>query len=166
MATDIKDPRTLIGSAVYLGGSRFIGTIEDIATPDLEFGEVESGASLKRKAVVPVLEAIKAKISISGESEELIAAFSNQVDSSTELTIKNDTTTIKHDAIEVDMSGKVKILKLPLPKAGEKIVAEMEINLDVYTYIVNGTKKIEIDTLNLICSINGKDILEQTRTNL
>lgn len=164
--TDVRNPRTLIGSAIYLGGSRFIGTIEDIETPDLEFATVESGASMKREVVVPVLEAIKATIKIHGESEELIAAFSNQVDSSTELTIRNDTTTVRHDAIEVDLAGKVKVLKLPLPKAGEKIVGEIEINLDVYTYLVNGTKKIEIDTLNLICNIDGKDILEKTRANL
>ena len=164
--TDIRDPRTLIGSAIYLGASRFIGTIEEIETPDLEFGTVESGASLKREVVVPVLEAMKATIKINGTSEDLITAFSNQVTKNTELTIRNDTTTIRHDAIELDMAGKVKVLKLPIAKPGEKIVAEISINLDVYTYLVNGVKKIEIDTLNLICNIDGNDVLEQTRANL
>jgi len=68
MAIDIRDPRTLIGSAIYAEDKRFIGTVEDITLPDLSLMTVESGAGIKRETPVPVMEALKAIIKVSGAS--------------------------------------------------------------------------------------------------
>lgn len=163
---NITDPRTLIGTAVYLEDGRYYGTVEGIDLPELEFGTVETGTAMKRDQVVPVLEAMKANIKVHGENKEMVAAFSKQIGDATKVFIRNDTTTTRHDSVEITLGGNVKKLSNPLGKSGEKLVTEFELNVDLYVYMVNGEKYYEIDAKNLICAINGKDLLAETRANL
>lgn len=163
---DIRDPRTLIGSAVYIEGDRYIGTVEDISLPDISFATIESGTGIKRETPVPILEAMSATIKISGDDKAIYKATSQQLGNTTTVTIRNDTTTVRHDSLDVTLGGRVKVFKAPTLKAGEKVETEVEIALDVYVYQVNGTKRLEIDAQNLICDIDGVDLFAQTRANL
>ena len=162
----IVDPRTLIGTAIYLEDGRFYGTVGDIELPDVSFGSVETGTAMKREQVVPVLEAMKARIKVHGDHKELVAAAAKQITDSTKVFIRNDMTTAKHDSVEITLGGNVKVLKNPLPKTGEKAEAEIEINTDLYIFMVNGEKYYEIDAKNLVCMINGVDLMAETRANL
>ena len=166
MAKDIRDARALIGSSIYTDDNRYIGTVEEVGQPDLSLLSVESGVGVMRDTPVPIMEALKLTLKVSGEGEALIKNFSKQVTESQKYFIRNDTTTARHDSIDVTAEGKVKVLKMPIPKAGEKMETEIEINLDVYIYMVNGTKHVEIDALNHIMSIGGVDLLAETRANL
>ena len=166
MAVDIKDPRTLIGCAVYAGKNRYIGTVAEVVPPDIEFGSVENGVGVKRDTPIPILEAMKATIKIDGPGEALYEETSKQLAETSTITVRNDTTTIRHDSIDVTFGGRVKIHKNPLPKAGEKMETELEMSLDLYIYRVNGKKYVEIDAINHVLAINGKDLLAETRANL
>jgi len=163
---NIKDPRTLIGSAVYIEGDRYIGTVEDISLPDISFQTIESGTAVKRETPVPIIDAMSATLKISGEDKAVYKATARQLSELAEISIRNDTTTVRHDALDVTLGGRVKVLKAPTLKAGEKVETEIEIALDLYVYQVNGVKRVEIDATNIICSIDGADLLEQTRANL
>ena len=163
---DIKDPRTLIGSAVYIEGDRYIGTVEDISLPDISFQTIESGTAIKRETPVPIIDAMSATLKISGEDKAVYKATARQLSELAEISIRNDTTTVRHDALDITLGGRVKVLKAPTLKAGEKVETEIEIALDLYVYQVNGVKRVEIDATNIICSIDGVDLLEQTRANL
>jgi len=163
---DIKDPRTLIGSAVYIEGDRYIGTVEDISLPDISFQTTESGTAVKRETPVPIIDAMSATLKISGDDKAVHKATARQLSELAEISIRNDTTTVRHDALDITLGGRVKVLKAPTLKAGEKVETEIEIALDLYVYQVNGVKRVEIDATNIICSIDGVDLLEQTRANL
>ena len=163
---DIRDPRTLIGSAVYVEGDRYIGTIEEIGLPDISFMSVENGTAIKRDTPIPIIEAMKATIKLNGEDASVMTAVSKQVSDSTVVSVRNDTTTVRHDSLEVTLGGKVKVLKAPTLKAGEKVVTEFEMALDLYVYQVNGVKRVEMDAKNIIGMIDGVDIFAQTRANL
>ena len=163
---NIKDPRTLIGSAVYIEGDRYIGTVEDISLPDISFQTIESGTAVKRETPVPIIDAMSATLKISGDDKAVHKATARQLSELAEISIRNDTTTVRHDALDITLGGRVKVLKAPTLKAGEKVETEIEIALDLYVYQVNGVKRVEIDATNIICSIDGVDLLEQTRANL
>ena len=163
---NIKDPRTLIGSAVYIEGDRYIGTVEDISLPDISFQTIESGTGVKRETPVPIIDAMSATLKVSGEDKAVHKATARQLSELAEISIRNDTTTVRHDALDVTLGGRVKVLKAPTLKAGEKVETEIEVALDLYVYQVNGVKRVEIDAINMICSIDGVDLLEQTRANL
>lgn len=166
MPVDIKNPRTLIGSAIYAEDKRYIGTVEEVGLPDLSLLSVESGVGVMRDTPVPIMEAMKMTLKVSGPGEVMHTSFSKQVGESAKFFIRNDTTTARHDSIDVTAEGKVKVLKSPIPKAGEKMETEVEINLDVYVYMVNGVKHVEVDAINHIMMIDGKDLLAETRANL
>jgi len=166
MPVDIKNPRTLIGSAVYMEDNRYIGTVEEIELPDLEFGTVETGAGMKREQVVPVLEPMKARVKVSGDNYPMVKLFAKQVTENATVFIRNDTTTARHDSLDVTLKGNGKMLKAPIPGAGEKMETEIEINVDVYIYMINGQKYYEIDALNNVLVIDGKDLMAETRANL
>ena len=163
---DVKNPRTLIGSAVYIEDDRYIGTVEEIELPDLEFGSVETGAGMKREQVVPVLEAMKARIKVSGDNHAMVKLFAKQVTENGIVFVRNDTTTARHDSLDVTLKGNGKVLKAPIPGVGEKMETEIEMNIDVYVYMINGQKYYEIDALNMVCVIDGKDLMAETRANL
>jgi len=163
---NIRDPRTLIGSAVYMEGDRYIGVIEDMQLPDISFATIESGVGIKRETPVPILDALKATIKISGDDKAVYKATSQQLANTTNMTIRNDTTTVRHDSLDVTLGGRVKVLKAPTLKAGEKIETELELALDVYVYQVNGVKRVEIDATKQICDIDGVDLFAETRANL
>ncbi len=163
---DIRDPRTLIGSAVYVEGDRHIGVIEDIGLPDIEFGTVESGTGVKRETPVPIVEAMTATLKISGDDKAVYRATAKQLADMTTITVRNDTTTVRHDSLDVSLGGRVKVLKAPTLKAGEKIETELEMSLDLYVYQINGEKRVEIDARNIICVIDGIDLFAETRANL
>ena len=163
---NVNDPRTLIGSAVYVEGDRYIGVIEDVQLPDIDFGTIESGTGVKRETPVPILEAMKATIKISGEDKAVYKATARQLSDMTTITIRNDVTTVRHDSVDVTLGGRVKVLKAPTLKAGEKVETELEMHLDLYVYQVNGVKRVEIDAKNIICVIDGVDLFAETRANL
>jgi len=165
---DIKDPRTLIGSAVYIEGDRYIGVVEDIVLPDIEFATIESGTGIKRETPVPILEAMSATVKVTGDDKAVYTATAKQLSEMTTITIRNDITTVKHDSVDVTLGGRIKVLKAPTLKAGEKVETELEISLDVYIYQVNGTKRVEIDATQAlpVCAIDGVDIFAETRANL
>jgi len=163
---DIRDPRTLIGSAVYIEGDRHIGDIEDIQLPDVSFKSIENGTGVMRDTPVPIVEAMKATIKISGDDKSVHKASAQQLANVTNITVRNDMTTVKHDSVDVTLGGRVKVLKAPTLKAGEKVETEIEMSLDVYVYQVNGVKRVEIDAHNLICVIDGVDLFSETRANL
>jgi len=165
---DVRDPRTLIGSAVYIEGDRYIGVIEDIQLPDVSFKTIESGTGVKRETPIPVLEALKATIKVSGDDKAIYKATAQQLAKSTKITVRNDTTTVKHDSLDVTLGGRVKVLKAPTLKTEEKVETEIEMALDVYVYQVNGVKRIEIDATTAVpvCVIDGVDIFNETRANL
>ncbi len=166
MPIDIKNPRTLIGSAVYIEDNRYIGTVEEIELPDLDFGSIETGAGMKREQVVPVLEAMKARIKVSGDNHAMVKLFAKQVSKTGTVFIRNDTITARHDSLDVTLKGNGKVLKAPIPSTGEKMETEIEMNIDVYVYMVNGEKYYEIDALNMVLVIDGKDLMAETRANL
>jgi P2 family phage contractile tail tube protein len=163
---DIREARTLIGMAVYFGDNRWIGTVEEVKLPDLSWVSVESGAGIKRETPVPYLETMSATLKISGPSDGALASMAIGPGEQTRFLVRNDTVSARHDGIEVVLGGRVKKYTPPTQKTGEKMETEIELNLDVYTYAVNGTKRIEIDAKQIICVIEGRDLMADTRANL
>lgn len=166
MAGDIIDPRVLVGCAVYLEDNRYYGTVSDITLPDLSFLDVETGTAIKRKQVVPVLQAMTAKLKVHGDNKPMVEAFARQVGDSMKVFIRNDVVRARHDSLEVTLGGNGKTLSNPHAQPGEKLETSIDINVDVYVYQVNGTKYYEIDAKKIICMLDGKDILAETRANL
>lgn len=69
-------------------------------------------------------------------------------------------------AVEVVMRGRQKELDLGEAQQGEDTESKISVACTYFKLTMNGKELVEIDTLNMIERVNGKDRLEQHRRNI
>lgn len=70
------------------------------------------------------------------------------------------------DAVEITVRGRHKEIDFGNAKAGDKTDFKVKSTLSYYKLSVNGSVLIEIDILNMICIVNGVDLLAERRAAL
>ena len=69
-------------------------------------------------------------------------------------------------AVKVVVRGMPKTIGLGKMEAGKKMEPETEFECEYIKVWIGGTERVEVDKLNMICVVNGTDVLSTVRSNL
>lgn len=168
-------PDRVVAFNVYESGNKLVGVTGEVTLPDIEIqkgtlnvagmtGEVEVptlGRTSAMEIEIPfqVLYGDIYKLFTQNEIHELTLRASIQLpDSSTSL--------LSTSGIKVFLKGIPN--KLTTGKFSGNSTMDSSVTFSILYYLleVDGKKQIEIDPLNSICYVNGKDMLEEVRKQI
>lgn len=168
-------PQKMIAYNAYANGNKLIGVTGEVETPEIEFmSDTVNGAGIGGEidaVVMGIVSAMEMEVPFTdvtgsmfdicqkGKVAELTLRGSEQTqDSSTGLIVKIP--------VKCGVRGMVK--KIKPGKYGTGIAMESSVTLAVH-YIkieVDNETVLEIDPLNMVCNINGEDVLEEVRNQI
>lgn len=71
--------------------------------------------------------------------------------------------TVSYSQMSIAVRGVVKTFSPGTVKAGGKMDSSVTLSLSYYKIVIDGTTMLEIDKLNGVYIVNGKDILKEVR---
>lgn len=168
-----KVDELVINYAIYEDATEYLGTTE-VTLPDLEYMTEElSGAGIAGKIeeiIIGHLNAMSTTFNFRTVTEAAVTLMEPRVHR-IDLRVAQQKMNLRTSANEV--SGvkhimKVKPKKTALGKVAAASTADVsgEYAVSYYAMYMDGKKKTEIDPLNFICIINGKDYLKDVRKAL
>ena len=161
-------PRTLKLMNVFNNGHNYLGVAEEVELPKLamKIEDYRAGGMIGEVGINLGLEKLELTHKYSGIVPELFTGFaSDSIDS--ELIRfagayqRDDTGEVS--AVEVLMRGRHTELDGGNSKAGEKTETSIKSALTYYKMTVDGKEIVEIDMLNSVLKIEGKDRYEKHR---
>jgi P2 family phage contractile tail tube protein len=149
---------------VLLEGIGNIGTSESFELPKIEFLTVERGGAMAMDDVIPLVKAMSAKIVLNKYSSEAFGVAKQQLAEIPTFSLKGSLIQggVERQAL-ASIKGKVKSLDTALPERGKEVKMTIEIAVTAYSFEFGGVKKVDIDFMNRICMIDGKDLYEKLR---
>lgn len=168
-----KVDETVIGFAVYEEGKEYIG-FSEVTLPEISAVTEEiTGAGIAGKIEAVVLGAIEAMTAtfnfrtVSNNAISLHEPRQHNIDLRAAQQ-QNDTVKGTTEIVKVRHCLKMIPKKLNPGKIASSSTAEVsgEYAVQYFATYINGTKKIEIDPLNYIYFVNGKDYLKEVRSAL
>lgn len=167
-------PRKLKYMNVFLGGYSYQGVARSITLPKLTRKlENYRGAGMSGSAPVDLGlddDALLMEWSLGGFPDEAVwelygATSANAVPIRFAGSYQRDDTG-ETVTVEVVMRGRQKEIDTGEGKAGEDTEAKISVVCTYFKLTIDGKERVEIDTLNLVEKVNGKDRLEQHRRNI
>lgn len=164
----VVKPDTFTGANIILDGTGHIGVSKSFEAPKIEFLTLEqNGGGIGREVVIGVLKAMTAKVVVEQMSRAAYTAASKQFTEEATIFVKKSITGEGGAKLyQATVKGNVKMLENPDGEAGKAAETSLEIAVSAYTLEVGGTKLIEIDAKNMICIIDGKDLLADMRSHI
>lgn len=168
-----KVDETVIGFVVYEEGKEYIG-FSEVTLPEISAVTEEiTGAGIAGKIEAVVLGAIEAMTAtfnfrtVSNNAISLHEPRQHNIDLRAAQQ-QNDTVKGTTEVVKVRHCLKMIPKKLNPGKIASSSTAEVsgEYAVQYFATYINGTKKIEIDPLNYIYFVNGKDYLKEVRSAL
>lgn len=166
---NIPDKLTLFN--VYKGGSKLIGLGEEVTLPDVEMGtEALSGAGILGEIDSPSkvnIGAMEQELSFRMLDEDIFSIM--DVGDGVDLTLRGGMQRmsgaggIEEVGIRVIERGLFKGMTTGSLKQGSPMSAAVKLELIYILIEIDGEEKLEIDKLNCVYKINGKDILKKAR---
>lgn len=168
-------PQKIIAYNAYTYGEKLIGITGEVELPGMEFmSDTISGAGLGGEIDVPVpgiLSAMEMEIPFTDLTGNMLDIY--RKDEVAEVTLRGseqtqDTATGKLYKIPIKISVRGLVKGITPGKAAPGSSMESSITLAVqYIKIdVDGVTLLEFDPLNLVCIINGEDIMEEVRRQI
>ncbi len=146
---------------IFVEGLGFMGT-GNYTAPELKFKRVEcSGAAGAYMRSFGMTEEIEASCKFTVTNEVLYKALMKQDSASLIFSSANETGNAATGRREV-LTGSFDV-KENEAKNGEALEVELSIHATYWLKEVGGKPMVEIDKLQNIVKINGKDLLEETR---
>lgn len=168
-----KIDETVVSYAMYEDGTEYMGTTE-VTLPDLEFLTEElSGAGIAGKVeevIVGNLSAMTATFNfrtVGKWTAKLLEPRLHNIDlrvAQQSMETRDGTTSV--GAVKHIMKVKPKKVSLGKVSSASPADASGEYAVSYYALYVDGEKVTEVDPMNFICVINGKDYLEEVRKAL
>ena len=159
-----KVDELVINYAIYEDATEYLGTTE-VTLPDLEYMTEElSGAGIAgniEEIIIGHLNAMTTTFNFRTVTAAAVKLMEPRVQRMNLRTSANEITGVKHIM-------KVKPKKTALGKVAAASTADVsgEYAVSYYAMYMDGSKVTEIDPLNFICIINGKDYLKDVRKAL
>lgn len=163
----------VISYAMYENGTEYMGTTE-VTLPDLEFMTEElSGAGIGGKVEEVITGNMNAMTTtfnfrtVGKWTAKLLEPRVHNIDlrvAQQSMETKDSTTSVS--SLKHVMKIKPKKTALGKVSAATTADASGEYSVLYYALYVDGVKVTEVDPLNFICIINGKDFLEEVRRAL
>lgn len=166
---NIPDKLTLFN--VYQNGRKLIGIGEEVSLPDVEMGtESLNGAGILGEIDSPSkvnIGSMEQEISFRMLDEDIFSVM--DVGEGVDLTLRSGTQRmsgsggLEEVGIRVVERGLLKSFTPGSLKQGSPMSASVKLELVYIMIEIAGEEKLEIDKLNCVHKINGKDVLKKAR---
>ena len=165
-------PEKLVNYNLFVDGSRSIAALVDVDLPDIQFmsenisgagiaGEIESITPGHTSALTLSLN-IR---SLSSEDFEMLAPKSYTLELKAGLQSNNVSGgKVEYKSLSVVVKGFPKGLSLGKASVGKATDSKREFTVEYIKIEHDGKEVLEIDKLNMICKINGTDLLADLRS--
>lgn len=162
-------PTVLKQLNLHVEGESLYHQIEEVKLPKLAFKTEEyKGGGMPAPVSVDsdMLEKLDLEWTVHGFYENAIKQLANRKVGGLQLRFMGayqaaDSDDIK--SVEISCRGKHDEVDNDKAKAGDKQPTKVKTSLSYYKLMVNGQVLVEIDTLGMICIIDGKDLLADKR---
>lgn len=168
----MRIPEVIYAFNVYKSGNVLVGLTGEVTLPDFEsMTDTISGAGVLGEFDTPILGmfgSIEMEIPFRVLDEDIFSFMDPRevVDlnlrASTQV-IDSKTTEIDSGSMRIAMRGKLK--KFKPGKVQQATQMDCSVTLEILYFLIemDGESKFELDKLNFIYKVNGKDILEKVR---
>ena len=168
-------PQKIIAYNAYTFGNKLIGIAGEIEIPELEFmSDTITGAGIGGSVEMPVpgiIDAMEMEIPFTSLTGNIFEIF--KTDQVSEITLRGseqseDTATGKlyKVPVKISMRGIIKKIKPGKLAPGASMEASVTMALQYIKIDVDNQSHLEIEPLNLVCIINGIDIMEEVRRQI
>lgn len=156
----------------YLSGSKLIGLADEVTLPDFEaMTETLSGAGLLGEIDEPLLghfKSIEMEITFRTLNNDIFKLANAQ--SNVNVTLRMSTQTLNESDMKTDfipsrvvIKGKNKSFSGGKVKQGNGTGSSIKIEVMYILIEVNGKSKFELDKINFVYKVDGKDLLDKVR---
>lgn len=156
----------------YLSGSKLIGLADEVTLPDFEaMTETLSGAGLLGEIDEPLLghfKSIEMEIPFRTLNNDIFKLANAQ--SNVNVTLRMSTQTLNESDMKTDfvpsrvvIKGKNKSFSGGKVKQGNGTGSSIKIEVMYILIEVNGKSKFELDKINFVYKVDGKDLLDKVR---
>lgn len=148
-------------------GTSYLGETTEVTQPKLamQLEDYRAGGMIAPVGVNMGLEKLEMEFKIGGHETDLIKLFGGSINSN----VFRFNGAYQHDdddsvdAVEIVARGRIIEIDEGSSKAGDDTEHSYKVALTYYKLMVNGVDIIEIDTLNQIYIVDGKDRLAEIR---
>ncbi|MBD2783686.1 phage major tail tube protein [Xenorhabdus sp. DI] len=165
-------PKKLFMFDVYIDGQTYLGQVEEVTTPKLTLKtEDYQGAGMPGSvAVLMGMDggALDMEVTMGGLEANLLKTWGGRIDS-LQLRFAGsyyDDATGEAVACEIQTRGRFTEVDWGSAKAGENTQHKYTLKNTYCKITLNGDELHEVDMLNLVWKVGGKDLLEKHRTNI
>ncbi|POX19225.1 phage major tail tube protein [Serratia marcescens] len=165
-------PKKLFMFDVFINGQTYLGQVEEVTVPKLTLKtEDYQGAGMPGSvAVLMGLDggALDMEVTMGGLESDLLKTFGGTLDS-LQLRFAGsyyDDATGQAVACEIQTRGRFTELDWGSAKAGDNTQHKYTLKNAYCKVNINNAEIFEVDLLNLIWKVDGKDLLEQHRKNI
>jgi P2 family phage contractile tail tube protein len=155
---------------LFIDGKGYAGVIDELELPkiELKYEDFRAGGMDAPIKIEMGQEAMECSITLSGHNEEALILWGVEPGNLIPLVARGALESFGKSAVPVvvNMSGRVRGIEYGNWKAGEKSTIKLTIDVFTYKYTQNNKVLHEIDVLNMIRIINGKDRLAEQRAAL
>jgi P2 family phage contractile tail tube protein len=160
---------------VYLDGTKLIGLSDEITLPDFEaLTETLSGAGILGEIDEPLLGHFGAsEIEIPFRTINISMFTLASMEKAINLTLRMSTQTINESNMNTDfmpsrivIKGKNKAITGGKVKQGNGTASSIKVEILYILIEVDKQPKFELDKLNFVYKVNGKDLLEKVRAQV
>jgi P2 family phage contractile tail tube protein len=161
-------PRTLKNFNVFVDGVSFVGVATEVGLPKLsrKMEAYRAGGMNGEVDIDLGMEKLEIEHTYGGLVREMFQGFGlTRIDGMllrfAGAYQRDDTGDV--DAVEVTVRGRHQEIDTGNAKAGDKSELKVKSSLTYYKLTVNGQVDVEIDLVNMVENINGKDVLAAQR---
>lgn len=168
-------PQKIIAYNAYTFGEKLIGITGEVELPELEFmSDTISGAGIGGEVDIPVpgiVGAMEMEVPFTSLTGNMLEIFKK--DEVSEITLRGSEQTEDTAAyklykvpVKISMRGLVKKIKIGKTAPGTSMESSITLALQYIKIDVDGVNQLEFDPLNMVCVINGEDIMEEVRRQI
>lgn len=165
-------PQVMNRYNVYKKGRQLIGVASEVTLPEVtNLTDTLEGAGTGGTMEIPVIGLIdnmEMEIAFSALCDDIFSVMDPR--ESTDLSVNgalqgqdSGTGAIVYKQFSASVRGTVKKFAPGTVKAGGKMDSKVTLNLSYYKLVLDGKTKMEVDRLNGVYIMNGKDIMEEIR---
>ena len=166
--TRVREAQVINAGQIFVEGLGFLGVTTEIEIPAVEFETYEQNAGFyKSNLNTGIIKPLVLKVKLAEYNSVLCESMSKQFDELSNIYAKWNVSSPKgHFSHIATFRGNITKNTLPKIKFGESVELELEVQCYFMKLEVKGITEFLIDTRNLICQINGKDIWQGIRNNV
>lgn len=163
-----KTPQTMAGCTVFVEGLGFLGTSKEVTLPKLEFITWTSNSGMgEREIDTGLLKAMTATFVFEEYNKVYFEALVKRFNIVSNIYVKqNISQGVLQIPLVATLRGFIKTLEMPKYENTKEVNVTLEMAVCFYKFEYNYKQELLIDIDNMLCFINGIDILAPAKLNL